>query len=70
MSIIAYIESSNGEPKKSAYEVISYAKNISEQLSAELIVLAINVNNTNEISNYGPDKIIVVNNQSKINYFC
>ena len=51
MSIIAYIESSNREPKKSAYEVISYAKNISEQLSAELIVVAINVDNTNEISN-------------------
>ena len=27
MSIIAYIESSNREPKKSAFEVISYAKN-------------------------------------------
>ena len=68
MSIIAYIESSNREPKKSAYEVISYAKNISEQLSAELIVVAINVDNTNEISNYGPDKIIVVNNQSIKNF--
>jgi hypothetical protein len=33
MSIIAYIESSNREPKKSAYEVISYAKNISDKLS-------------------------------------
>ena len=64
MSIIAYIESSNRKPKKSAYEVISYAKNISDKLSAELIVVAINVDNTNEISNYGPDKIVVVNNQS------
>ena len=68
MSIIAYIESSNGEPKKSAYEVISYAKNISEKLSTELIVVAINVDNTHEISNYGPDKIIVVNNQSIKNF--
>ena len=68
MSIIAYIESSNREPKKSAYEVISYAKNISDQLSTELIVVAINVDNTNEISNYGPDKIIVVNNQSIKNF--
>ena len=50
-------------------KVISYAKNISEQLSAELIVVAINVDNTNEISNYGPDKIIVVNNQSIKNFF-
>ena len=68
MSIIAYIESSNREPKKSAYEVISYAKNISDQLSTELIVVAINVDNTNEISNYGPDKIIIVNNQSIKNF--
>ena len=68
MSIIAYIESSNKEPKKSAYEVISYAKNISEQLSAKLIVVAINVDNTNEISKYGPDKIVVANNQSIKNF--
>ena len=68
MSIIAYIETNNGEAKKSAFEVISYAKNISDQLSTELIVVAINIKNTNEISNYGPDKIVVVNNNSIKNF--
>ena len=68
MSVIAYIETNNGEAKKSAFEVISFAKNISDQLSAELIVVAINIKNTNEISNYGPEKIIVVNNNSIKNF--
>ena len=61
MSIIAYIESNNGVAKKSAFEVISYAKNISNQLAVELIVVAVNINDTIEISDYGPDKIILVN---------
>ena len=61
MSIIAYIESSNREPKKSAYEVISYAKNISDQISAELIVVAINVDNTNEIRTIVAYFICIVN---------
>tara|TARA_B100000989_G_scaffold172108_1_gene128952 strand:+ start:1013 stop:1975 length:963 start_codon:yes stop_codon:yes gene_type:complete len=68
MSVIAYIETNNGEAKKSAFEVISFAKNISDQLSAELIVVAVNIKNTNEISNYGPDKIIVVNNNTIKNF--
>ena len=68
MSVIAYIETNNGDAKKSAFEVISYAKNISDQLSTELIIVAINIKNTNEISNYGPDKIVVVNNNSIKNF--
>ena len=68
MSIIAYIETSKREAKKSAFEVISYAKNISDQLSTELIVVAINLDDTNEISNYGPNKIVVVNNNSIKNF--
>ena len=68
MSIIAYIETSKREAKKSAFEVISYAKNISDQLSTELIVVAINLDDTNEISNYGPNKIVIVNNNSIKNF--
>ena len=62
MSIIAYIESNNGMAKKSAFEIISYAKNISNQLAVELIVVAVNINDTNEICDYGPDKIIIIKN--------
>ena len=68
MSIIAYIETSKREVKKSAFEVISYAKNISDQLSTKLIVVAINLDDTNEISNYGPNKIVIVNNNSIKNF--
>ena len=62
MSIIAYIESNNGMAKKSAFEIISYAKNISNQLAVELIVVAVNINDTNEICDYGPDKIMIIKN--------
>jgi hypothetical protein len=43
MSILAYIESKNNKPKKSSFEVVSYAKELSIKLSLELIVLTINI---------------------------
>ena len=58
MSVLVYIESKNQKPKKNAFEVISYAKELSKKLSLELIVVAININDNSYIKEYGPDKII------------
>ena len=58
MSILVYIESKNNKPKKSSFEVVSYAKELSIKLSLELIVLTINIDEDLEIIKYGPDKII------------
>ena len=46
MSILAYIESKNNKPKKSSFEVVSYAKELSKQLSLELVVVAINIDDS------------------------
>ena len=68
MSILAYIESKNKNPKKNSFEVISYAKELSKKLSTELIVLTINVENHSNLEKYGPDKIISVNNTALNNF--
>ena len=64
MSILVYIESKNNKPKKSSFEVVSYAKELSIKLSLELIVLTINIDEDLEIIKYGPDKIININESS------
>jgi electron transfer flavoprotein alpha subunit len=61
MSILAYIESKNNKPKKSSFEVVSYAKELSKQLSLELVVVAINIDDSSDLNKYGPDKIITIN---------
>jgi electron transfer flavoprotein alpha subunit len=61
MSILAYIESKNNKSKKSSFEVVSYAKELSKQLSLELVVVAINIDDSSDLNKYGPDKIITIN---------
>ena len=58
MSILAYIESKSNKLKKSSFEVVSYAKELSKQLSLELIVVAINIDDSSDLNKYGPEKII------------
>ena len=58
MSILAYIESKSNKLKKSSFEVVSYAKELSKQLSLELIVVAINIHDSSDLNKYGPEKII------------
>ena len=60
MSILAYIESKNNKSKKSSFEVVSYAKELSKQLSLELVVVAINIDDSSDLNKYGPDKIIII----------
>ena len=68
MSILAYIESKNKNPKKNSFEVVSYAKELSKKLSTELIVLTINVDNHSNLEKYGPDKIISVKDNALNNF--
>lgn len=68
MSILAYIESKNKNPKKNSFEVVSYAKELSKKLSTELVVLTINVDNHSNLEKYGPDKIISVNDIALNNF--
>lgn len=68
MSILVYTESENGKFKKSALEVTSYAKGLADQLNTQVIAVAVNVDDTSALANYGADKVLQVNN-SKLDNF-
>ena len=61
MAVLAYIESNKSKPKKNSFEIISYARGLADQLAKELIVLSFNIDDTTQLSNYGPDKILNIN---------
>jgi len=62
MSVLVYTESEQGKFKKVAFEVASYAKAVANQLGTTVTAVAINANDTTELSNYGVDKVLNVNN--------
>ena len=68
MAVLAYIESNKSKPKKNSFEIISYARGLADQLATELIVLSFNIDDTTQLSNYGPDKILNIND-NKLSYF-
>lgn len=62
MSILIYAESAEGKFKKVAFEVASYAKKLAESLGTSVTAITINANDVSELSNYGVDKVLKVNN--------
>ena len=62
MSILIYAESAEGKFKKVAFELASYAKNVAETLGTSVTAITINTNDVSELSNYGVDKVLKVNN--------
>lgn len=67
MSVLVYIENSEGKFKKSGFEVVSYAKAIATQLGTSLTAISIgNVadDDLKSLGNYGVDKVLTVNHQN------
>jgi len=64
MSVLTYIESSNGKIKKNGYKLASYSCELAKSLNTDVIALTINAEDVNELSNYGIKKVIKVNNES------
>lgn len=62
MSVLVYTESEKGKLKKTALEVASYAKAVANQLGTTVTAITINANNSSELSNFGVDKILSINN--------
>ncbi len=62
MSILIYAESAEGKFKKVAFELASYAKKVAETLGTSVTAITINTNDVSELSNYGVDKVLKVNN--------
>jgi len=58
MSVLAYIESIEGKIKKNAFEIVSYASELSKKVNSDFFVLTINVDDNSILSKYGAKKII------------
>jgi len=68
MSILVYTESENGSFKKTAFEVVSYAKAIANELGTTLTAVSINASNTSQLGVYGADKVLEITNDSLANF--
>ena len=68
MSILIYTESAEGKFKKVAFELASYAKKVAETLGTTVTAISFNTNDTSELSKYGVDKVLKVNNQKLTNF--
>ncbi len=62
MSILIYAEYAEGKFKKVAFELASYAKKVAETLGTTVTAVTINAGDVSELSNYGVDKVLKVNN--------
>jgi electron transfer flavoprotein alpha subunit len=62
MSILIYAESAEGKFKKVAFELASYAKKIAESLGTTVTAVTVNSSDVSELSKYGVDKVLKVNN--------
>jgi electron transfer flavoprotein alpha subunit len=64
MSVLVFAETSEGKFKKSAFEVTSYGKKVAEQLGTNVVVLAINSSENEELYKYGAEKVLNVSNSN------
>ena len=62
MSVLAYIETSQGKIKKNAFEIVSYSSALAKKLNVDCHVLTFNTNDNSELKKYGADKIIKISN--------
>jgi electron transfer flavoprotein alpha subunit len=60
MSVLVFADSTEGKFKKSAFEVVSYAKKVAEQLGSNVVAVTINANNNEELYTYGAEKVLSV----------
>ncbi len=58
MSVLVYTESEEGKFKKTAYEVVSYARGIADMMSTTVTAVAVNAEETASLGTYGADKVV------------
>lgn len=68
MSILIYAESAEGKFKKVGLELASYAKKVAESLGTTVTAVTFNTENATELSKYGVDKVLKVNNDKLQNF--
>lgn len=62
MSVLVYTESDQGKFKKIAFEAVSYAKGVADQLGTSVTAVSFNVSDTSELGKYGASKVLEINN--------
>ena len=68
MSVLVYTESEEGKFKKTAYEVVSYARGIADMMSTTVTAVAVNAEETASLGTYGADKVVHIKSD-KLNTF-
>ena len=58
MAIVVYLETENGNFKKSALEVSSYGRKLADQTKTNLHSIAFNSSDPHKIQKYGVEKLI------------
>lgn len=64
MSVLVFADSSEGKFKKTAFEVVSYGKEVAAQLGTGMVTLTINGGDASELYAYGAEKVIEVKEAS------
>ncbi len=64
MSVLVYTESDKGNFKKSAFEAVSYAYAVAQQLGETVTAVAINANDPSQLGTYGATKVLQVSNDT------
>jgi len=62
MSVLVYTESENGKLKKVAFECVSYAKAIADDMGTTVTAVAVNADDTDSLGNYGATKVLSIKN--------
>lgn len=62
MSVLVFTESEEGKFKKTAYEVVSYARGIADMMNTTVTALTINADETSSLGTYGADKVVHIKN--------
>ncbi len=68
MSVLVFANNSDGKFKKTAFEIVSFGKQVAKQAETTLVVVAINANDVSSLSTYGADKILQIKD-SKLDSF-
>ncbi|MCA0933549.1 electron transfer flavoprotein subunit alpha/FixB family protein [Lutimonas saemankumensis] len=63
MSVLVFADHSEGKFKKTAYEIVSFGKQLAKKAETSLTVVTINASEVDSLSEYGPDKILSIENE-------
>ncbi len=68
MSVLIFADNSEGKFKKTAYEIVSYGKQVAQQAGTSAVVLTINADDSSALSDYGADRILKIKDSRLDNF--